>query len=303
MRWIIKCSFFLIAVGACFAQPRDPRDNATPYWHSDGRIFFKSQRDGGGVFSVKSDGKDLQPFIKSSGDNYPPRWTHDETRGVFMTNRDEGDFEIYVVNADRTGQKRLTFNKGHDWDPGWSPNGKNIVFMSSKDGNWEIYKMDRDGSNQVRLTNNTAKDFSPAFSPDGKKILFASDRGGNEDIYTMNADGTGAVALAPAPGFDGTPEWSHDGKKIIFHSRRDGGKAELYVMNADGTNLVRLTNNDFNDVYPVFSPNGKKIAFQSDRDGYRDIFVMNVDGTDQKPLIANRAPASANAENASGTKN
>src|SRR5687768_6497747 len=131
-------ALLLICYGFCFAQPPDPRDNSTPHWHSDGRIFFKSNRDGGGVYSAKSDGKDVQPFIKSARDNYPPRWTRDGTRGVFMTNRD-GDFEIYLVNSDRTGQKRLTNNPGNDWDPGWSPDGKTIVFMSSKDGNWEIY--------------------------------------------------------------------------------------------------------------------------------------------------------------------
>jgi Tol biopolymer transport system component len=152
--------------------------------------------------------------------------------------------------------------------------------------------MNPDGSDQTRLTNNTAKDFSPAFSPDGKKIVFASDRGGNEDIYTMNADGSGAVAvaLAPAAGFDGTPEWSHDGKWIVFHSRRDGGKAEIYVMKADGSKLKRLTTNDAADVYPAFSADGKKIVFQSDRDGYKDLYVMNADGTGQTRLI-NPPPA------------
>src|SRR5688572_7757759 len=172
MLWIKKLAVpILLMSGICYSQA-NPRDNATPYWHSS-RIFFKSARDGGGVYSVKADGTDVRLLIKSTGENYPPRWSHDGKHGVFMTNRD-GDYEIYSTNADGTEQKRLTFNKGHDWDPGWSPNGKSIVFMSSKDGNWEIYRMDPDGSNQVRLTNNTAKDFSPAFSPDGKKIVFAS---------------------------------------------------------------------------------------------------------------------------------
>ena len=82
-----------------------------------------------------------------------------------MTNRD-GDFEIYSTNANGSEQKRLTFNKGNDWDPGWSPDGKSIVFMSSKDGNWEIYRMNADGSNKINLTTTPSVDaFDPSWSP------------------------------------------------------------------------------------------------------------------------------------------
>jgi len=148
MKYTIAFLVLIFSVtGICQKQPPDPRDNATPFW-ANGRIYFKSNRDGGGVYSVKDDGSDLKLLIKSAGDNYPPRWTHDGKHGVFMTSRDGDDFEIYTTNSDGSEQKRLTFNKGYDWDPGWSPDGKTIVFMSSKDGNWEIYKMNADGSDQ-----------------------------------------------------------------------------------------------------------------------------------------------------------
>ncbi|MGC2237577.1 MAG: DUF5050 domain-containing protein [Pyrinomonadaceae bacterium] len=270
-------------------------NNRQPSWHSNGRIYFSSNReaDKGDVYSVKTNGKDLKRLVSSPGEDATPRWSADGRHGVFMTTRDGGDYEIYSIDADGKNEKRLTFNKGNDWDPSWSPDGKKIVFMSDKDGNWEIYTMNADGSNQARLTENNFRDYSPAWSPDGKKILFCSERESEKkagamdetDIYTMNTDGSNQVKITDAKGFDGAPEWSPDGRRIVFFSNRDGGKHEIYVMNADGSSPARLTFNEALDVYPVWSPNGKQIAFESDRDGHREVYIMSADGKNQKLLL------------------
>ncbi len=134
----IFLAVYIVAAPLLTSAQQNPADKTVPTWNRNGRIYFKSGPKGNGaVYSVKSDGTDLKPFITTPGENYPPRWSHDGRRGVFMSERD-GDYEIYSINADGTNEKRLTFNKGNDWDPGWSPDGKRIVFMSSKDGNWEI---------------------------------------------------------------------------------------------------------------------------------------------------------------------
>jgi dipeptidyl aminopeptidase/acylaminoacyl peptidase len=79
-------------------------------------------------------------------------WSPDGTRIAFQASRD-GNAEIYVMNADGTGQTNLTNNPASESVPAWAPDGSEIVFHSSRDGNFEICAMQTDGSNPTRLTN------------------------------------------------------------------------------------------------------------------------------------------------------
>src|SRR5262245_65133870 len=99
---------------------------------------------------------------------------------AFASNRDLGSvkYEIYVMNADGSDQKRLTFNTTFDGEPSFDGNGGRIAFTSNRDGNAEIYVMNADGSDQERLTYNLGGDVLPSFSHDGTKITFISNREG-----------------------------------------------------------------------------------------------------------------------------
>jgi hypothetical protein len=173
-------------------------------------------------------------------------------RIAFTSNRD-GNWEIYVMNADGSGVTRLTNNPAEDDLPSWSPDGRRIAFASNRDGNREIYVMNADGSGQINLTNNPAYDGVPSWSPDGRRIAFVSNRDGNREIYVMNADGSGQINLTNNPAYDDLPSWSLDGRRIAFVSNRDGNR-EIYVMNADGSGVTRLTNNPAWDEWPAWSP-------------------------------------------------
>ena len=85
-------------------------------------------------------------------------------RIVFDSGRD-GNWEIYVMNADGSGQTRLTNNTAPDWKPCFSTDGSKIAFSSIRGGNEEIYVMNADGSAQTRLTNNPANDDVPNWGP------------------------------------------------------------------------------------------------------------------------------------------
>ncbi|MDT9121331.1 hypothetical protein RSW84_28200, partial [Escherichia coli] len=77
------------------------------------------------------------------------------------------------------GDNRLRLsNNGNDLRPVWTPDGNNIVFMSTRSGNWEVFRLSLVDGSLLQLTNHPAQDGLPAVSPDGNYVAFASDRGG-----------------------------------------------------------------------------------------------------------------------------
>jgi tricorn protease-like protein len=204
---------------------------------------------------------------------------------AFRSDRD-GNYEVYVMDADGSNPVRLTNSVDVDKDPAWSPDGTRIAFASDRDGNSEVYVMNADGSNPINLTNSAGADWDPAWSPDGTRIAFASFRDGNNEVYVMDADGSNPVRLTNSVGADKDPAWSPDGTRIAFLSTRDGNY-EVYVMNADGSNPINLTNSVGADKDPAWSPDGTRIAFLSTRDGNPEVYVMNADGSNPVRLTNN----------------
>jgi Tol biopolymer transport system component len=120
----------------------------------------------------------------------------DGTRIIFASNRD-GDYDIYLMNADGSGQTNLTNNSSSDdVNPSLSFDSSLITFASNRDGDWDIYIMNANGTGLTNLTNNSSSDdINPSFSVNGSTITFTSNRDGNYDIYLMNADGSGQTNL------------------------------------------------------------------------------------------------------------
>jgi YD repeat-containing protein len=283
------------------------------------KIAFTSNRDGSAqLYLMDTDGSNQIPLTSNSANDESPRWSPDNTRILFQSDRDNpssGAAEIYVMNSDATAQTRLTNNIKDDSFPVWSPAGNKIAFQSARnDLYYQVYVMNSDGSNQINLSNGTTNDGLPSWSPDGTKIAFTSERDhpGTPSIYMMNADGSNQTRLTfSAAGIrDEQPAWSPDGMKLVFTSTRDsvveswqetdeeGGiiqrtavrtNKEVYLMNADGSNQIRLTNSLEDDDSPTWSSDGTKIVFRSERereccDPVQQVWMMNADGTNQVDL-------------------
>ncbi len=216
----------------------------------------------------------------------PKQQRHQQERtGILFASRRDGNLEVYVMNADGSGQIRLTNSPGTDNVAEFSPDGRTIVFQSSRDRNGEIYIMNSDGSNQNRLTRHPSSDTSPTFSPNGKIIAFSSDREGSYDIYIMTVDGVLQGRLIHSPSIDLVSEYSPDGKDLLFQSDRTGN-SEICLFNLETGKTIQLTSSKNPKFTARFSPDGKKIIYASLEGASRILYMMNRDGSGRRRLTS-----------------
>ncbi len=187
-------------------------------------------------------------------------WSPDGRYIVFDSNRDRKQ-EIYIMKADGSDVKRLTFTDKKNYLPTISPNGKQILFMSYSDTLQAVYTMNIDGSDLRRITDTRHKYGDPAWSPDGKRIVVHSNRDSEaEEIYTLKPDGADLKRLTNNEAVDFVPRWSPDGKWIAFNSLRDGNR-EIYIMRPDGSEQTNITKDPLSNMVHNWSPDSKYIIF------------------------------------------
>jgi len=222
-------------------------------------------------------------------------------RVAFVSERD-GNPEIYIMNMDGSGARRLTNNPATDNYPSLSPNGSAVGFIRDN----QIYVISPDGSSERNLTPYPAAHSAPFWSPDGERIAFKSDRDDPErgvrrsserswEIYVMNADGSGITRLTDNQGRDSYCAWSPDGERIVFYADRDGNWA-VYSMNPDGSDVTLAPDIPLFACTHVRSPDGTRTVFvTNDRPDQGscypgcncEILVANADGSGQIKLTNN----------------
>ena len=206
---------------------------------------------------------------------------------VFASDRD-GDFEIFLMNANGSGPTQLTDDPDTDAYPKVSNDGTKIAFLSTRGSNADLYVMDADGENVRQVTSSSGTPVYYSWSPDDTRIAFRDNRSGNDEIYTIKADGSDEKRLTNDSAGDTTPSWSPDGSSIAFASDRDGDD-EIYTMNRDGTGLTQITRDTDTNFLPRWSPDGSEFAFVSNRDGNDEVYTMNADGTGVQRVTNNSA--------------
>ncbi len=161
-----------------------------------------------------------QQLTNAAGNDVMPAWNQNGTRIVFVSDRD-GQADLWVMNADGSGQAKLTNDGAVDLTPAWSPDGKKIAWVKVGGGGNALWIMNPDGSDARPLTPELPYLESPTWSPDSSRIAFSVDGDGDvwSEIWMINADGSGAHAVYDAAtdlvdAIAGT--WSNDGNWLLF---------------------------------------------------------------------------------------
>ncbi len=236
------------------------------------------------IFIINSDGRDKHQLSYSKTLNISPSWSPDGNKLVFSSLIDNV-WSLMMININ-TGQNQNISNwSGLNSSPAWSPlNPDLIAFSSTRDGNSEIYSCRTDGKNIGRLTNHYKIDSSPSWSPDCKQIAFTSDRIGQPNIYIMNSDGSNTHRLTSnINAYEDSPCWSPRGDRIAFVILHDSS-FDIATTSPSGEDTVILTFGEGSNENPRWSPDGLKIVFSSTRLGGKNLFIMNWDGSNVRPL-------------------
>ena len=211
-------------------------------------------------------------------------------------------FDIFMADLDGNIVKQLTNSSSYDAEGTISPDGKKMIYTSTKDGDIELYIMDLATGAEKRITNTLGYDGGAWFSPDGTKLIWRASRPKtdaeikeykdllkedlvaptNMEVWVANADGSNARQVTSYGQANWAPTYMPDSRHIIFasnHEYKRGFPFNLYTINEDGTNLQKISRDKGFDAFPMFSPNGKKIVFSSNRNngGTRDTNVFIAD--------------------------
>lgn len=211
-------------------------------------------------------------------------------------------YDIFTADLQGNLKKQLTDAPGYDAEATVSPDGKKIVFTSTRSGDLELYTMNIDGSDIQQVTDGLGYDGGAFFSPDSKQLVFRASRPTtseevetyktflakglvqptNMEIYVCNADGTGLKQVTKLGKANWAPYFHPSGEKILFssnHHSKSGRQFNIFMINVGGSGLKQITFDEAFDAFPMFSFDGKKLVFSSNRNngGTRDTNVFIAD--------------------------
>ena len=232
-----------------------------------------------------------------------------DSKTLICNAKGEGDSThmVYTINIDGSNKKRIN-DKGEDACSFYHPNGKRIIWTSTRDnlhmpkGNYsipknypqgaELFTSDLDGNNVIRLTDNEYYDAEVGYSPDGLKILFSRQIDGEVDLWVMNEDGSNQHQITFTPEWqEGGAFYLRDNKTIIFRAWKIEDEAErgmpmtIFTIKDDGSDLKQITHEAGTNWAPFPAPDDKHFVFIKVLPPHNyEIFLMNMETGEQTRL-------------------
>ena len=209
-------------------------------------------------------------------------WTSDGRIVYAASERENRD--IWIANADGTGQKQLTFDPAGDFYPSPSPDGRYIVFMSNRGGRWSVWRMNFDGSNAVELARMDGENPGPQVSPDSRWVYYSATTGGKQVVWKISIDGGTPVQLnnEEMHSFSISP----DGKQLAYYHRPPDFNApmQVQIVSSDTGAVVKTLPALGDGGRMRWSPDGKSLDYVETREGISNLMRMPLDGGKPRQL-------------------
>ena len=217
-----------------------PEPIMSPAWSPDGtRMAYVSFQNKKPILFVQSLSANKQPAPVANyrGSNSAPAWTPDGKQLAAVLTKDGGS-QIYMMNADGTNLRRITFSGGIDTEPFFTPDGQSIYFTSDRGGSPQIYRMPVSGGEAVRISFEGDYNVSPRVSPDGKTLAYISRVSGRFQLMAMDLESKQIQTLTDGQR-DESPSFAPNGRIILYASDVEN-RGVLAAVSSDGRFKQRL---------------------------------------------------------------
>jgi TolB protein len=204
-------------------------------------------------------------------------------------------YQLQVADADGMTPQTIATSNEPLMSPAWSPDGKQIAYVSFERKAAAIYVQTLTTGARTRVAEFSGINGAPAWSPDGTRLALTLSKDGSPDIFVLNLASHALTKITNSLAIDTEPTWSPDGNNIVFTSGR-GGKPQLYIASSQGGNEQRLTFTGDYNARATFSPDGKYLAMvHGNGNNYRiglmdmstrSINVLTSGPTDESPSFA-----------------
>ena len=164
---------------------------------------------------------------------------------VSVNKQQNNPYQLFVADSDGYAPQRLMASSEPVMAPNWSPNARDLAYVSFENGNSEIWIQNIYTGKRKSVSSFKGINSAPSWSPDGEYLAISLSKDGNSEIYTFDIATSSFNRITNHHAIDTEPSWSPDGKSLIFTSDR-GGKPQIY--------RVRLSTNSRHRVFLISSP-------------------------------------------------
>jgi len=198
-------------------------------------------------------------------------------------------YDIYVANPDGSNPEVLIGGDGYDAEPTVSPDGKYVIYTSTRSGDLELWRFEIETGEDIQLTDSIGYDGGAFFSRDSQKIVWRASRPEGEaaeaftnllnqglvepsdlNVFVADIDGSNVEQITDLPGANWAPFFHPDGERVLMSSNHhmidtDARQFDIFLISRDGTAPKQLTHSGTFDAFPMFSYDGTKLVFASNR--------------------------------------